>query len=77
MTDRLVGGYHRSCKLKAAVVAVVLHQGQRVVLFWRRGGREGEKRMYKLWNETEYEKKKKKPKHILITIFKAFSLIIG
>lgn len=60
MIDRLVGGYHRSCKLKAAVVAVVLHQGQRVVLFWRREGWEGEKRKY-----------------IVITIFKAFSLIIG
>lgn len=31
--DRLVGGYHRSCELKAAVVAVVLYQGQRVVVF--------------------------------------------
>ena len=33
MTDRLVGGYHRSSKFEAAVVAVIFHQGQRVVLF--------------------------------------------
>lgn len=33
MIDRLVGGDHRSHQLKAAVVAVFLHQGQRVVLF--------------------------------------------
>lgn len=45
MTDGLVGGYHRSCQLKAAVVAVVLHQGQTVVLFWRREGLESEKIM--------------------------------
>lgn len=31
--DRLVGGYHGACQLKAAIVAVVLNQGQRVVLF--------------------------------------------
>lgn len=36
MTDRLVAGDHGACQLKAAVVAVVLHQGQRVVLIWRR-----------------------------------------
>lgn len=40
MIDRLVGGYHRSREIKAAVVAVVLYQGQRVVLFCRREGGE-------------------------------------
>lgn len=33
MIDGLVGGYHRSREVKAAVVAVVLYQGQRVVFF--------------------------------------------
>lgn len=35
MINRLVRSYHRSCKLKAAVVAVILDQGQRVFLLWR------------------------------------------
>lgn len=54
----LVWCNHGPRELKAAVVAVVLHQGQGVILFWRRAGEERKRVYFQFLSITKQKRKK-------------------